>query len=116
MPGGGQGHTSIFSRADLIFAGNRGKSRGNSRLVIDGLVPAIPIIEHRAIPIVIAGTSPAVTPRALPLSLFGGSMIGIVSLVFQQASSNKHQNRKSGAAWVQFSLAESTRRFKPRPS
>ncbi len=32
-----------------------------------GLVPAIPIIEHCVIPIEIAGTSPAMTPRVLPL-------------------------------------------------
>jgi hypothetical protein len=32
-----------------------------------GLVSAIPIIEHCAIPIEIAGASPATTPRVLPL-------------------------------------------------
>jgi hypothetical protein len=32
-----------------------------------GLVPAIPIIGHCAIVIEIAGTSPAMTPRVLPL-------------------------------------------------
>jgi len=32
-----------------------------------GLVTAIPIIGHCAIPIEIAGTSPAMTPRVLPL-------------------------------------------------
>jgi hypothetical protein len=36
-------------------------------LVMAGLVPAIPIIRHCAIPIEIAGTSPAMTPRVLRL-------------------------------------------------
>jgi len=41
---------------------NRGKTRGSSRLVMAGLVPAIPIIWRCAILIEIAGTSPAMTP------------------------------------------------------
>jgi hypothetical protein len=35
--------------------------------VMAGLVPAIPTIWHRAIPIEIAGTSPAMTPEILLL-------------------------------------------------
>jgi hypothetical protein len=41
---------------------DKGKTRGSSHLVMAGLVPAIPVIEHCAILIEIAGKSPAMTP------------------------------------------------------
>src|SRR5229473_6020057 len=47
----------------------RGKRRGSSHLVVAGLVPAIPVIGHCTFLIEIAGTSPAMTPRVLPLLL-----------------------------------------------
>jgi hypothetical protein len=46
----------------LTKFGNKRKIRSSSPSVMAGLVPAIPIIWHRAILIEIAGTSPAMTP------------------------------------------------------
>jgi hypothetical protein len=40
-----------------------------------GLVPAIPIVGHRALLSEIAGTSPAMTPRVLLFSYSGGDYV-----------------------------------------